>query len=151
MSKPKPKPRKTKKKRVVPKHIRERRARRRALSDWAKAVAAAGVCAVCGRGPGTTVVKRGKRKGKAVKVSLQAHHLLPKERYPEFRTEPINGILLCPRHHKYDRYSFHRNPFWSMLWLRRHRPEQYAWCREHVGRPPKCQTPETPKTPLSPR
>jgi 5-methylcytosine-specific restriction endonuclease McrA len=103
---------------------RERRAAKRAaraapkknLVAWSRSVRAAGHCAVCG----------------AVKF-LQAHHLLPKERYPEFRLELLNGICLCPTCHKWGRYSFHRNTIWSTLWLRSNRPEQFQWCKANMG------------------
>lgn len=77
-------------------------------------------------------IKR-ERVGTLIFTKLDAHHLLPKERYPEFAHTDINGICLCPAHHKYDRYSFHRNPVWAVLWLRQNRPEQFNWCKQHMG------------------
>lgn len=111
------------------------------LKAWATAVKTrdGGKCAVCGCGD---VVKRlpdgnvklGKN-GQPVVSRLNVHHLLPKERYPEFKFEPVNGVLLCPMHHKFSRYSAHRNPVWFTLWLRAARPEQFKWCKLNMGNP----------------
>ena len=59
---------------------------------------------------------------------VQAHHLLPKERYPEFKLDPNNGIPLCAKHHKFGRQSAHRNPIWFAVWLRARHPEVWTWC-----------------------
>jgi len=96
--------------RMAPKH---------ALSAWSAEVRKGGCCAICGKSE-----------------YLNAHHLLPKERYQEFRLEPINGICLCPVHHKYGKYSAHRNMIWFACWLRKHRPEQYQWVKDHMGADP---------------
>lgn len=91
---------------------------RKALAEWSLAVRAAGRCAVCG-----------------ATEHLNAHHLLPKERYPEFRLEVVNGVALCPTCHKFGKFSAHRNPIWFTIWLRRERPEQYFWCKQQMGQP----------------
>ena len=94
----------------------ERRERRKALIAWSLGVRAGGECEVC----------------KATE-HLNAHHLLDRVRYPMHRTNPLNGICLCPRHHKFGAYSFHRNPIWSVIWLRINVYERYAWCKAHVN------------------
>lgn len=117
------------------------------LKEWSESVRACGRCAVCGARPSNRFNKDGSIKrinrrqadgtivlGEPIIVPLNAHHLLPKERYPEFRFLPINGICLCPQHHKYSKFSAHRNPIWFTLWLRKHRPEQYVWCKANMGR-----------------
>lgn len=110
------------------------------LSAWAGSTVAVGRCAVCGVGnvqrmnPDGTPRKN--KRGGPIIAWLHAHHLLPKERYPEFKFEPVNGVALCPSHHKFGRYSAHRNPIWFVVWLRRHRPEQYAWAKAHMGEHP---------------
>lgn len=97
-------------------HRKALAARRKTLREWSVKVRAAGRCAVCGS-----------------KKFLNAHHLLPKERYPQFATTLENGICLCPLHHKWGAFSFHRNPIWSVLWLRAWRPGSYKWCKNNMG------------------
>ena len=47
---------------------------------------------------------------------VHCHHLIPRE-IKEFRHEPLNGILLCPLHHKFSLdMSPHRNPFYFIVW-----------------------------------
>lgn len=112
---------------------------RLALTAWAAAVKArdGGKCAVCGCGVLPKLDGEGNQKidkqGRPILIPLNVHHLLPKERYPEFKTAVVNGITLCPRHHKWDRFSAHRNPVWFTLWLRANRPEQFKWCKANMG------------------
>ena len=91
---------------------------KKALAAWSQEVRSEGVCCVPGCG---------------ATDNLQAHHILPKERYPEFKTHLTNGVVLCPLHHKFGRYSAHRNPLWFVLMLRREYPEIYAWAKANVG------------------
>lgn len=132
--------RKSKKPKKMTKAKLRRKDRGRArgrLRRWAARILAAGKCAVCAIG----VVQKvkdgkpvfGKKSKRLILIHLHAHHLLPKERYPEYRFKKVNGVCLCPTHHKYGRHSAHRNPIWFALWLRANRPEQYAWCLAHVG------------------
>jgi len=68
------------------------------------------------------------------KEYLQSHHILPKNGYPEFMLEVINGVCLCPKDHKFgSRKSAHRDPMWFAEWLREHRPEQYQWIKAKLG------------------
>jgi len=86
------------------KRRKERIARRKALEDWSKAVRTRdGRCMICN-----------KLKG------LNAHHILSKRLYPEFKLEVWNGISLCPFHHKYSRMSPHQDAigFASFMLLR---------------------------------
>lgn len=99
------------------------------LRKWAKRVTAGGKCEVCGKTPHKIKTK----KGKDFTVGIDAHHILPKERYPLFKFKQINGIALCKVHHKYGRYSFHRNPAWSMVWLKKNQPRKYKWAVKHMG------------------
>lgn len=62
-----------------------------------------------------------------------SHHLLPKERYKGLKFKKQNGITLCPTHHKFGRFSAHRNPIWFALWLEENRPQQYQWCLQNMG------------------
>lgn len=85
----------------------------KALKEWSKIVREYDeyTCAVCGRTDRT-----------------QAHHILPKEVYPDLMYNPLVGICLCPFHHKFGSYSFHKNPLWGAEWLRTNRKDQYEWC-----------------------
>jgi hypothetical protein len=58
---------------------------------------------------------------------VQAHHLLPKERYPDLKLVTENGIPLCARHHKFGRLSAHRNPIWFAVWLKAKHPKVWDW------------------------
>ena len=83
----------------------------KALSAWSKLVRQKGVCEACGRTDGV----------------LNAHHILPKERYIWLAFLPINGVALCYNCHKAGRYSAHRNPLWFARWLAETKPEAYQW------------------------
>lgn len=63
---------------------------------------------------------------------LDAHHILPKERYQWLRYAPINGVCLCHGCHKAGRFAAHRNAVWFALWLQKHRPASYAWALKHM-------------------
>jgi len=54
------------------------------------------------------------------KTNLNAHHLLPKELYPEYRHCEWNGICLCARCHRWGKGSAHQDPigFISFLMVR---------------------------------
>ena len=48
---------------------------------------------------------------------LNAHHIIPKE-IKKFRHDTINGIALCPKHHRFSfELSAHQNPvmFWRYI------------------------------------
>ena len=72
-------------------------------------------------------------KGHAIRVAIIAHHLLPKNHYPQLKFLPINGVAACPSCHKYHKFSWHGNPVWAMKWLQANRPEQYTWVMANVG------------------
>lgn len=131
-----------------------RAAPRKALKQWSQIVLAAGKCAVCGI-PSHPKMKNGEpvknKRGKPIWVYLNAHHLLPRERYPELRTEIMNGICLCPIHHKHGKYSFHRNPIWAVIWLRKNRREQYDWCKQNMGQENVCQDASANPSNVQPR
>lgn len=92
--------------------------RNKALKLWSECVRRAGVCEVCG-------------VPKTEKV-LNAHHLLPKERYKEYMFEVINGVSLCQMCHKFSKYSAHFNGIWFANWLQMHRPEKHQWVIDHM-------------------
>lgn len=124
---------------------------RKALKQWAEEVRERdkNCCAVCRRGvhykknPDGSIAMtnpkqipgRPPRPSVPIVVPLNVHHLLPKERYPEYRTELRNGVTLCPTHHKYGARSFHKNSIWAALWLQKNRPDQYMWVVSCIGDP----------------
>ena len=87
-----------------------RTANRKALAEWSKEVRNrdGNKCVVCGK-----------------TEYIQAHHLIPKERFPQYKFIIDNGLSLCPTCHKYGNFSFHRHPIWSVLWLEKNKLEQY--------------------------
>lgn len=94
-----------------------RTAKRKQLSDWSKAVRARDEkCIVCGRID-----------------HLNAHHILPKENYKEFMYEVINGATLCPTHHKFGKYSAHKNPVWFAEYLKNYSIVQWDWAVANMG------------------
>ena len=63
-------------------------------------------------------------------ANTQAHHILTKGSYPEYRHALMNGIPLCYQHHMAQRrglISAHGSPLDFIDWLELNRPEQYAW------------------------
>lgn len=48
---------------------------------------------------------------------INCHHIIPKE-FKEFRWDENNGIALCPLHHKFGKYSAHRNPLWFFDYIK---------------------------------
>jgi hypothetical protein len=59
------------------------------------------------------------------------HHIIPKE-IKEFRHDEMNGILLCPLHHKFGTYSAHKNAIWFINWLIEHRYSQYIYLSKSI-------------------
>lgn len=104
---------------MASKRKKKTRQRKKLLKQWSDEVRACGHCMICGRTD-----------------FLQAHHILPKEYYHEFQFVVINGVCLCPKCHKFGKWSAHKNPVWFTEWLRKNRPEQYQWVIDHMGTPP---------------
>jgi 5-methylcytosine-specific restriction endonuclease McrA len=92
------------------------------LTLWSEIIRSGGKCVICGED----------------KKVLNAHHILAKEKYPEFMYLLDNGICLCQTCHKFGRKSAHLNPVWFAEWLRTNRPIQYEWALWHAD---KCYTP----------
>ena len=58
------------------------------------------------------------------KERLNAHHLIPAE-IEALRLSLINGVSLCPSHHRFNRQiSAHQNPIEFHLWMQENRKEQ---------------------------
>lgn len=91
--------------------------KRKSLSDWSKAVRDRdnNMCAVCSH-----------------TEHLNAHHILPKENYKELMYEIINGITLCPSHHKFSKYSAHKNAIWFYDFLKKNKEAQLEWALKNL-------------------
>jgi 5-methylcytosine-specific restriction endonuclease McrA len=83
---------------------------RKQLKAWSVRCRAAGACAICG-----------------TDKYLNAHHILQKEVYPELKFVDENAICLCVNHHKFGKYSAHRNGIWFTQWLQTNQPTQFNW------------------------
>ena len=63
-------------------------------------------------------------------VRPNAHHIIPRENRI-LRHNIMNGITLCPNHHRFSRtFSAHKNPFAFIRWLRVNKPKQYRYIEE---------------------
>jgi hypothetical protein len=64
------------------------------------------------------------------------HHIIPKEMFPLLRYDPIDGIVLCPRHHKYGKFSAHRNPLWFVdILISKMKPEDIEYLKTMMNDP----------------
>jgi hypothetical protein len=92
--------------------------KRKNLSEWSKKVRQRdGKCIVC-----------------ESNNHLNAHHILAKENYKNFMFEALNGVALCPIHHKFGKYSAHKNPIWFSKFLQDHCIDQYIWAQANVDK-----------------
>jgi 5-methylcytosine-specific restriction endonuclease McrA len=98
------------------KQRRERIERHKALKEWGRMIRArdGNKCQMCGE---TRL--------------LNAHHIIPKE-LRELSFEPMNGISLCVRCHKWGMWSAHKNGFYFAGWLKINKPEQYKFLLNKV-------------------
>jgi len=55
---------------------------------------------------------------------LNAHHIIPRD-VKGFRFMEINGMALCPAHHKWGLKSAHKNPLWFFIKLEKYFPLKY--------------------------
>ena len=88
---------------------------RNKLRDWSKKIRKDGICEICGS-----------------EENLQAHHVLSKEHYPQFKYELMNGVCLCARCHKWSKLSAHKNAVFFIEWLKNNKKIQYDWAVKHV-------------------
>jgi hypothetical protein len=86
--------------------------RTKELIQWSKEVRGQydNKCAICGCG------------GK-----IDAHHILDKMVFKELRHDPLNGIALCPKHHKFSVEAVHNNPIFFIQWLEENEPTKYEY------------------------
>lgn len=81
---------------------------KKADTIWSKYIRRKGICEICG-----------------ATENLNAHHLIPWEN-KETRHNPLNGIALCPRCHKWDNlFSAHQGCIFFSNWLKNNKKEQY--------------------------
>lgn len=101
--------------------------RRRLMRLWTERVHRDqdGLCAVCEKRHGEVDPKTGKP------TFMNAHHIEPRATCARLRYDPMNGILLCPSHHKFGRDSAHKGTVWFADWLQKNRPQQYAYILAH--------------------
>ena len=92
------------------KRRRERIDNQKKLKEWSRRIRINMTCQVCGS-----------------MENLDSHHLLPKERWPEYKFELMNGICVCKKCHKFGKFSFHKNPIWSSEWLKSNHPKLFNW------------------------
>ncbi len=81
------------------------------------------LCAVTGAVRGSVV------DGKT--VILDAHHLEGRAQCQYLRFDPLNGIALSKKAHKFGKDSAHRGSLWFCEWLRINRPKQHAYVLAH--------------------
>lgn len=96
------------------------RIRRRLMKLWTMAVHAqfGEKCAVCGSD-----------------YKPNAHHIESRIMFKGLRYDPMNGVLLCPTHHKFGKDSAHMAGCWFANWLKEHLPERYAYVIAHHADP----------------
>ena len=84
--------------------------------EWAAAVKARfnNQCALCER-----------------KDYLNAHQIIPRE-FSETRWDVMNGIAVCPVHHKLGNFSFHKNGLWAINVLKKKYPEMHDYLVDKI-------------------
>ena len=60
-----------------------------------------------------------------------AHHMENRNTCRALRYDPMNGILLCPSHHKWGKDSAHKGGIWFADWLIKHHPDRFAYVLHH--------------------
>lgn len=65
---------------------------------------------------------------------VQAHHLMPKKFWKNYRFELNNGVSLCCKCHSFGKWSVHRGvgDYELFCFLQKNRPEQWDWYSETV-------------------
>ena len=75
----------------------------------------------------------GKKVGEIKKVD--AHHLQSRRiKNNPLKYDIMNGISLCPLHHKFStKESFHNSPIVTITWLIKNMPNRYNYVLEHYN------------------
>lgn len=96
------------------------RIRRRLMKLWTMVVHAqfGEKCAVCGS-----------------TYKPNAHHIESRIMFKGLRYDPMNGVLLCPTHHKFGKDSAHMAGCWFANWLKENLPDRYAYVIAHHADP----------------
>jgi hypothetical protein len=63
---------------------------------------------------------------------VNCHHIIPRG-IVEYRHDVMNGICLCPLHHKWGTYSAHKHPLWFFVWLEKNKFSQYNYLVEKIN------------------
>lgn len=94
----------------------EKKARNKAMKEWRLLVKKINgdKCVICGSS-----------------IRVNCHHIIPKE-FHETRYEGVNGITLCPKHHKFGKFSAHKNGLWFIDWLLGNQPNRYEYLTTQI-------------------
>lgn len=60
-----------------------------------------------------------------------AHHMENRNTCRALRYDPMNGILLCPSHHKFGKDSAHKGGLWFADWLLTHHKDRWDYVLRH--------------------
>ncbi len=60
-----------------------------------------------------------------------AHHIENRNTSAALRYDPMNGILLCPSHHKFGKDSAHKGGIWFADWLQRNHKDRWDYVLLH--------------------
>jgi hypothetical protein len=95
--------------------------KRKLLKLWSEKVRSStgNRCAICGL--------QGGECHNGVKQKIDAHHIEEKTTCGYLRYDPLNGIPLCVRHHKWGKDAVHNSPVFFINWLIENRPLQYNY------------------------
>ena len=100
------------------KKLQEKRERNKKDKEWRAAIVKEykGQCVICGD-----------------KKMPNAHHIIPKN-FLETRWDEKNGILLCPKHHKFGKFSAHKNPLWFIPKLGQCELKKYQYLMKKLNK-----------------
>jgi len=62
-----------------------------------------------------------------------AHHIIPKT-FKETRWDVENGVILCPKHHKFGKFSAHKNALWFIRLLQDCDGDKYNYLLSKLGK-----------------
>lgn len=96
----------------------------RLYKDWSQVVHSlySNRCAVCGC------------EGKN-----DAHHIQPRQICSGLRFDPMNGICLCPSHHKWGKQSAHKGMLWFVTWLQNNKKDVYDYVMANMDKELDCK------------
>lgn len=96
---------------MVNKRVQEKRERNKKDKEWRETILKIydGKCVICGD------TKR-----------PNAHHIIPRT-FEQTRWDLNNGIILCPKHHKFGKFSAHKNPLWFFIHFIGSEPDKWNY------------------------